>query len=97
MKNFKRRDLVKLCGAASVAFNVGPAGAVLRERKLSSSIDDLKLEKSIKAGFGGGFSMHSYVQSNGYTYADIGHRGNRYLVASTDLLDWKIMSSSMSL
>lgn len=57
---------------------------------------DSRIEKSIKASFGGGFSVRAHTQSDGLICADIEHLGNRYEVASADLLDWKIVRSSLS-
>ena len=55
---------------------------------------DLRVEKSIKAGFGGGFSVRAHGRSHGLTYAEIEHLGNRYTVVSADLIDWKLMHST---
>jgi hypothetical protein len=62
---------------------------------IPDSVSDI--EKSIRADFGGGFLLLTHAQSNGLTYADIEHVGNRYVVASADLLDWKIVLSDRSL
>lgn len=97
----KRRDFVKGCATASVLLLPGIASAAKAVNANNapasvSDIDDLHIEKSIKASFGGGFSVQAHTQSDGLTYADIEHFGNRYAVASADLLDWKIVESSLS-
>jgi hypothetical protein len=95
--DLKRRDFVKGCAAASVLLVPGTASAAkgMNGNKAPISGADLHVEKSIKASFGGGFSVRAYTQSNGLTYVDIEHFGNRYAVASADLLDWKIVGSSL--
>ena len=94
--NIKRRDLIKGCAAACVLMVPGIASAAtnLNNNEASFQGADLRIEKSIKAGFGGGFSVRTHSQSNGLTYAEIEHFGNRYTVVSADLVDWKIMSSA---
>lgn len=74
-------------GIASVATR-------LNNNKASGQGADLCIQKSIKAGFGGGFSVLAHSQSNGLTYAEIEHVGNRYLVVSADLVDWTITGSA---
>lgn len=94
----KRRDFVNGCAAASALLLVGIDRAATGENanNAPASGGDSCIEKSIKASFGGGFSVRAYTQSDGLTYADIEHFGNRYAVASADLLDWKIIRSSLS-
>ena len=95
--DIERREFVKGLAAASLLLLPG-GGACAREgtsNSLPSSDADLWIEKSIKAAFGGGFSVRAHTQSDGLTYADIEHFGNRYAVASADLLDWKIVGSSL--
>jgi hypothetical protein len=94
----KRRDFVKGCAAGTVLLLPGIASAAKRENASNapSSGADSHIERSIKASFGGGFSVRAYTQPDGLTYADIEHFGNRYAVASADLLDWKILGSSLS-
>jgi len=70
------------------------AATSLNNNEPSDQGADLHIEKSIKAGFGGGFTVRTHRQSNGLTYAEIEHVGNRYTVVSADLVDWKIMSSA---
>lgn len=96
--DIKRRDFVKGCAAASVLLLPGIASAAKGNNASDAraSIADSHIEKSIKASFGGGFSVRAHSQSDGLTYADIEHFGNRYAVASADLLDWKIVRSSLS-
>ncbi|WP_420963633.1 twin-arginine translocation pathway signal protein [Brucella sp. IR073] len=93
----RRRDFIKGCVAVSVM--PLPVAASAADGGTGSELTaglDLQVEKSIKAGFGGGFSVLSYSQSNGLTYAEIEHFGNRYAVASADLQEWEIIRSSLS-
>lgn len=96
--DIKRRNFVKGCVAASVLLVPGIASAkiVAKATGTPASGVDLHIVKSIKASFGGGFSVVAHSQSNGLTYADIEHYGNRYEVASADLLDWDILKSSFN-
>ncbi|MBV6273521.1 twin-arginine translocation signal domain-containing protein [Alcaligenaceae bacterium CGII-47] len=90
----RRRDFVKGCAAVSALSLPGIARVAIGQStsNASASVADLHIEKSIKASFGGGFSVRTHQQSNGLTHANIEHLGNRYLVMSADLLDWKIVS-----
>ncbi len=94
--NIQRRDFIKGCATASVLMVPGIASAATRlnYNKASGQGADLRIQKSIKAGFGGGFSVLAHSQSNGLTYAEIEHVGNRYLVVSANLVDWTIMGSA---
>jgi hypothetical protein len=94
----KRRDFVNGCAAASALLLAGIDSAAKGENASNAPASgaDSYIEKSIKASFGGGFSVRAYTQSDGLTYADIEHFGNQYAVASADLLDWKIVRSSLS-
>lgn len=96
--DIKRRDFVKGCAAASVLLLPGIASAAkgANANNAQASGTDSHIEKSIKASFGGGFSLRAHSQSGGMTYADIEHFSNRYAVASADLLDWKIVRSTLS-
>ncbi|NYT44910.1 twin-arginine translocation signal domain-containing protein [Alcaligenaceae bacterium] len=91
--NINRRDFVKGCAAASVLLVPGIASvAQAASANTPATSADLNIEKSIKASFGGGFSLQAHTESNGLTYAKIEHFGNRYAVTSTDLLDWTIVA-----
>jgi|SRR5579862_3234773 len=94
----KRRDFVNGCIAASALLLAGIDSAAKRENGSNAPAPtlDSHIEKSIQASFGGGFSVRSYTQSDGVTYADIEHFENQYTVASADLLDWEIVRSSLS-
>lgn len=94
--NIQRRDFIKGCATACVLMVPGMASAArrLNNNKASGQGADLRIKKSIKAGFGGGFSVLAHGQSNGLTYAEIEHVGNRYLVVSADLVDWTIRGSA---
>ncbi|HEY9571543.1 MAG TPA: twin-arginine translocation signal domain-containing protein [Pusillimonas sp.] len=93
--DIKRRDFVKGCAAASACMVLLPGIASAAQGKNANNPPALSadIEKSIKAGFGGGFSVRSHTQSNGLTRAEIEHFGTRYAVASADLLDWKIVGA----
>ena len=93
--NIKRRDFVKGCAAACVLSVPGIALATkgANVNNAAALAADTQIQKSIKASFGGGFSVRTHSQSDGFTYADIERFGTRYSVASADLLDWKIVSS----
>ena len=95
--DIKRRDFVKWCATVPLLLLPGIAGAASGENtnRASDSASRSQVEKSIKANFGGGFSVRDYTQSNGRTCADIEHFGNRYAVASADLLDWRIVGASL--
>ena len=94
--NINRRDFIKGCVSASVLMVPGIASVAnsLNNNEASVQGADLRIEKSIKAGFGDGFSVCAQSQATGLTYAEIEHVGNRYTVVSADLVDWKIMSSA---
>ncbi len=96
--NIKRRDFVKGCATVPVLILAGAKSAIKGEKANSAPAwgADFSIEKSIKASFGGGFSVRTHTQADGMTWADIEHLGNRYMVASADLLDWKIIRSSLS-
>jgi hypothetical protein len=93
----RRRDFVGGCGATSALVLAGVAGRAIGKNAndAPASVARSRIEKSIKANFGGGFSVRGYAQSDGLTYADIEHSGNQYAVASADLLDWKIVRTSL--
>jgi hypothetical protein len=89
----KRRDFIKGCAAAGTFMVPGMAMAaqLTNASSAQNSVVDPRIEKSIKAGFGGGFSVHAHSRSAGLTYAQIEHFGTRYQVASADLFDWKVV------
>lgn len=91
--NIKRRDFVKVSAAACVLLLPGIASAAKITNAANAPAPDTNahIQKSIKASFGGGFSVQSHTQSNGLTHANIEHFGTRYAVTSADLLDWKIV------
>ncbi len=97
--DIKRRDFVRGCAAASVLMLPGTGGAAKGGNANSTPAPgtDARIEKSIKAGFGSGFSVRAHTRSAGLIHADIEHFGNRYTVASADLLDWKVVRSSLPL
>ncbi len=90
----KRRYFVTGCAAACVLLlpGISSAGKGENANNAPASGANSHIEKSIKASFGGGFSVRAHTQSDGLTYADIEHFGNRYAVTSADLLDWRIVS-----
>ena len=91
----KRRDFIKGCTAAGAFMLPGMtmAAQVANANNAQSAAMNSRIEKSIKASFGGGFSVQTHTQSAGLTYARIEHFGNQYKVASADLVDWKIVSA----
>ena len=90
----ERRDFFKGCAASSVLLLVGMDNAA-KATAHQAPVSAANVEKSIKASFGGSFSVQAHAHSHGRTYAHIEHSGNRYAVASADLLDWKIVRSSV--
>ena len=95
--DIERRDFIKGLAAASLLLLPGSAASARCETANNPPSSDAasRIEKSIKASFGGGFSIRAHTQSDGLTYADIEHFGNRYAVTSADLLDWKIAGASL--
>lgn len=97
--SIKRRDFIKGCAAAGVLLLPGiaaatkgtNAGADANANNAAASAAEQHIQKSIKASFGGGFSVRTHSQSNGLTCAEIEHLRTRYSVASADLLDWQIV------
>lgn len=91
--NITRREFIKGSSAACLLSLSGIAAAAKAGNANSApaSAIDPHIEKSIKAGFGGGFSVRGHTQSGGLTYADIERSGTRYAVASADLLDWDVL------
>lgn len=82
-------------GAAGVSLVPGmaaawPAGPLVPA--LAGSSPD-QVEKSIKAGFGGGFTVYHQARGRDTIQATIGHGSRRYVVVSNNLLDWTIVSS----
>lgn len=92
--NIKRRNLIQGSIAASTLLlpSVASATKVAGMNNAPSAVANARLEKSIKASFGGGFSLRTHTQSGGRTYANIEHFGNQYAVASADLIEWQIVS-----
>ena len=93
--NSQRRHFIKTCGAASALLLPGFAGAALLSEPAADGATPSfsQIEKSIKAGFGGGFAVHSHHHDGGQVYADIQHAGTRYRVTSSDLYDWQVVST----
>ncbi|MBC7203334.1 MAG: twin-arginine translocation signal domain-containing protein [Pusillimonas sp.] len=91
--SIKRRDFIKGCAAAGTLMVPGMAMAaqVANAANEQGAAMNTRIEKSIKASFGGGFSVQAHTQSTGLTYANIEHFGTRYQVASADLFDWKLV------
>ncbi|MES2585654.1 MAG: twin-arginine translocation signal domain-containing protein [Pseudomonadota bacterium] len=89
--SFTRRDFIK--SLAATAALMGSASAIASSDSVASKA---AIEKSIKASFGGGFSLISYSKSGATTQAKIENFGNQYTVTSMNLLDWKIIQSSLS-
>lgn len=93
--DIQRRDFLKGCVTASVLLLPGIADAATHKKTNKVGLKSKsRIEKSIKASFGDGFSVRDFMQSKGRTIANIEHFGNRYKVSSTNLLDWKIEKAS---
>ncbi|MFT0546856.1 twin-arginine translocation signal domain-containing protein [Allopusillimonas ginsengisoli] len=89
----KRRDFVKGCAATCALLVPGISWGARDASIIKTSDARAQIEKSIKASFGGSFSVRTHGSSNGLTHADIEHFDTRYTVTSADLLDWKIVRS----
>jgi len=92
--NITRRNFIKGCATACVLMvpDLASAATSLNSNEAAVQCAALCINKSIKAGFGDGFSVRAHRQSHGLTYAEIEHVGNRYSVVSADLVDWKLRS-----
>jgi hypothetical protein len=89
--SFTRREFVKVLAATTALMGSGFSFAI------SDAVPEkVAVEKAIKASFGGGFSLISYSRSGSVTQAKIENFGNQYTVTSMNLLDWKIIKSSLS-
>jgi hypothetical protein len=96
----QRREFIKLTGITSFLF---ASGHILFSKLFPASPAQtsppdiaLAIEKSIKAGFGEGFRVVSFQDRGGRIHADIEHLENRYAVTSGNLIEWKILASSVS-
>ncbi|VWD64939.1 hypothetical protein BLA50215_07931 [Burkholderia lata] len=91
--NIQRRHFVQGSAAAYVLLLSGGAGAAGKGMAAPAATPAAAppIEKFIKASFGGGFSVRSYKQAGGRTYARIQHLGARYEVNSANLLDWQVV------
>jgi len=89
-----RRNFIKGCTAATMLGLPALGTAAPDAADTRGTRARVHIEKSIKAGFGGGFSLRAHRQSGRFIYANIEHSGNHYTVASTDLFDWAIVSTS---
>lgn len=91
----KRRDFIKGLMAASIVPYAISAAQADTANSASTATLNPDIIKSIKANFGGNFSVLHHDQSNGLTHATITHLGNHYRVASADLQNWKVLCSSL--
>lgn len=55
-------------------------------------LPDFDLTKSIKANFGGRFSVRSVTQANDLVIARIEHAGNVFEVSTRDTIEWSYRS-----
>ena len=93
--DIQRRAFIKGCVTASVLLLPGIADAATHKKTNKAGLKSKsRIEKSIKADFGDGFSVRDFTESKGRTIANIENAGNRYKVSSTNLLDWKIEEAS---
>ncbi len=88
---FTRREFAK--SLAATAALIASGFAIATSDSIASRV---AIEKAIKASFGGGFSLVSYAKSGSEIQAKIENFGNQYTVTSVNLLDWKIIQSSLS-
>lgn len=95
----KRREFLKHTGITSFLLASGSVlfAKLLPDASLQASTPDVArtIEKAIKAGFGAGFRVLSFQDQGRQIHAEIEHLENRYTVASGDLLEWKILASSV--
>ena len=89
--SFTRREFVKVLAATTALMGAGFSFA-----NSNTIPEKVAVEKAIKASFGGGFSLISYSRSGSVTQAKIENFGNQYTVTSMNLLDWRIIKSSLS-
>ena len=99
--DLKRRALAKLFLSAIAFTGLSPLFAVAQTRsdesvKSGQTVSEDQLEKSIKASFGGGFSVLSHSKTDGVTFAKIENFGNQYTVSSKNMLDWEIIESTLN-
>lgn len=96
----KRREFLKHTGITSFLLASGHIlfSKLLPDAPVQTSPPNVAqaIEKSIKAGFGEGFRVLSFKDHDRRIHADIEHLENRYTVTSGDLIDWKIIASSVS-
>lgn len=96
----KRREFLKHTGITSFLLASGSVlfAKLLPDASLRTSPPDVAqaIEKAIKAGFGEGFRVLSFQDHDRRIHAEIEHLENRYTVTSGDLLEWKILASSVS-
>lgn len=96
----KRREFLKLTGMTSFLLASGHIlfAKLLPDAPVQTSSPDVvqAIEKAIKAGFGEGFRVLSFKDYDRQIHAEIEHLENRYTVTSGDLLEWKILASSVS-
>lgn len=94
--NIKRRDFIKGCATISILSVPCISFAALSQhtQKSDTSVSNhqIQIEKSIKANFGGGFTVQAHTELNGLTYAKIQHLGVQYTATTSDLLEWKTIS-----
>ncbi|MFT0531244.1 twin-arginine translocation pathway signal protein [Castellaniella hirudinis] len=89
--NIRRRTFMQACGGAAGA-SLLPGMAVGRTAPALADASPAQVEKSIKAGFGGGFSVYRQARGQDGIQATIGHGSRRYVVVSNNLLDWAVVS-----
>lgn len=97
--NISRRHFVKAGGIASAVVAIPGALQVfgpLNTSGYQSPVERAVIEDSIKANFGAGFQVFAQHQKAGLVQARIEHLENQYLVQSSNLRDWTILSSSVS-
>lgn len=97
--SINRRSFLKATASMSAFFLSGTIAATVFEAQagqVESTVDyALAVERSIKAHFGSGFSVLSQSHKGELALVEIEHLGNRYSVRSSNLSNWKILSSTI--
>lgn len=95
-----RRNFVKTMSVASTVVAVGFSSDTMGCEGPDISVQRDSafelIETAIKADFGEGFRLLSYTPKTSETFANIEHLQNYYVVSSNNLVEWQIVSSSLS-
>ena len=95
-----RRHFIKTTGAALALLVSGLFFDGVRDAGTMLPVSEDEafgvVERSIKASFGSGFRLLSYKNQGQNTFAEIEHLENHSMIASTDLVEWVMISSDIS-